>query len=397
MTALVHYTPEAEISKNFFCADRGPSLLDGLLRPGYPDRTMFHHLLICVLLAVSTTIAANPPLTEASGICRVGDSLYIVSDDVPGGYFVYTIPDPSARIIPIDTAQLTFRTLPGAESAIDLEAIDILADGRIAVVSERSASLLAPGDSCRGDYRMITAFGKKMTELGNRGVEGLAAMALPDGSTRVAALWEGGFPVTSFLPDSAQPLLDGVWMAPRLVVYDLPPCGGDGWLTEALSYVELQVPLPEVSGRDRYPQRLRGSDLVWYTWTADDGNEETGLIAVLGSENGPPVFDPGAKEYRHQWLLRFSIGGQPVGQRVDLRAELLYSLRTLDPDFFSELPSHVAEHTQRVFDELKRNQYSANFEGMGWYIEGESVIVIYDRYPLDPPIAFVIPIPDFWR
>lgn len=355
--------------------------------------TRFLFLILC--LAASS--AAKPPLTEASGICRVGDSLYIVGDDAPGGYFVYVIPDTSARIIPIDTAALTFRPLPGAQTAFDLEAIDVLADGRVAVISERSAALLAPGDSCRGDYRLTTAFGKKMTELGNRGVEGLAALPIGGDSTRIAALWEGGFPLTAFLPDPVQPKLDRLWMPPRLVVYDLPPCGGEGWLTAAISYVELDVPFPVGEAGARYPQRLRGSDLVWHTWTNENGDRETGLIVVMGSENAPPADHQDAKRYEHQWLQRFSIGGAAVGERINLKAELFYMLETLDDNFFANLPPHVAEHTAKVFDELKRTSYGVNFEGMGWYEEGESVIVIYDRYPVDPPVAFVLPILDSWR
>jgi hypothetical protein len=40
---------------------------------------------------------------------------------------------------------------------------------------------------------------------------------------------------------------------------------------------------------------------------------------------------------------------------------------------------------------------NVNWEGLGWFDEGESLVIIYDAVPADPPVAFVIPIPAAWR
>ena len=68
---------------------------------------------------------------EASGIARIDNTLLIVGDDADGRYFVLPLRERSGPIIPIDPETVEEVVLPHAELAMDLEAIDELADGRV--------------------------------------------------------------------------------------------------------------------------------------------------------------------------------------------------------------------------------------------------------------------------
>ena len=66
-------------------------------------------------------------------------------------------------------------------------------------------------------------------------------------------------------------------------------------------------------------------------------------------------------------LQRFTIAGKPVGTPLDLN---------------KGVPPH-----------LKR----ANWEGLGWFEEGKSLVLIHDKPPEGPPTALIVDLPDDWK
>lgn len=139
-----------------------------------------------------------PDASEASGIVRVGDDLLIVSDSDPGAYYRIRINDPNAHVIPIDPKSLTRIKLSAGAVALDLESIDILADGRVVVLSERLRALVADGG-------IVQEYDDPLSELAERGLEGVAVRPLPDGTSRVAVVWEGGYPNPGDLLEQLRP------------------------------------------------------------------------------------------------------------------------------------------------------------------------------------------------
>lgn len=131
---------------------------------------------------------AQGGLDEASGVTRYGDSLLIVSDADPGAYHRLPLADVSGHLVPTLPGSTTRCELRGQGLAVDPEAIDVLADGRIFVLSERLRSLV-------GEQGIIAQYNDPLSEVGERGLEGLAVRAGSEpGSSRVAVLWEGGYP-----------------------------------------------------------------------------------------------------------------------------------------------------------------------------------------------------------
>ena len=104
------------------------------------------------LALVSVTgCASEPPpsggepakgIEEPSGVMRFGDELLIVGDHEPGTYYRLRLTDPAATRIRIEPDRLRRFTLAAGPYARDLESINVLADGRIVILSERLFSLL---------------------------------------------------------------------------------------------------------------------------------------------------------------------------------------------------------------------------------------------------------------
>ena len=94
-------------------------------------------ILLCLTgLILSTEKAASRHLiSEASGVTRQGDYLLIVDDSVPGAFFRVPIPQPLKPHLSLDTSDMQLVSWPEAKLAIDLEGIDILADGRLALLA----------------------------------------------------------------------------------------------------------------------------------------------------------------------------------------------------------------------------------------------------------------------
>src|SRR5436190_1723956 len=126
-------------------------------------------------------------VTEASGVTRKGNELLIVSDATPGAYFSVDVSAESGPLIRLPPEKVVRHELAGGTPlAIDFESVDVLADGRIVALSERLRSLI-------GESGLVLQYDDPLSELGERGLEGLAVRALSDGVSQVAVLWEGGW------------------------------------------------------------------------------------------------------------------------------------------------------------------------------------------------------------
>jgi len=335
-----------------------------------------------LLASASAAIPAEPPIVgveEASGVARDGSDLLLVGDDEPGVYYRYALRDAGARGAPppgrlsLDPARLTRHHLAGGVYTADLESIGVLADGRVAVLSEALGALV-------DEEGPLAVYPRSLTELGGRGLEGLAVRPLKDGGSRIAVLWEGGYPEDDELPAAVRDVLHGRAMRPRVFVHDLPP-GARGLVlrdADAVRDAELRVPLP--AGDEPGAQRFRAPDLVWHEWEMD-GRRQWGFVVLMSSgwaerpapgspEECPPGDDGAPPRWCYRRLQRFTTDGEPWGDPFDLDTVLPPPTRTL------------------------------NWEGLAWFEPGRTLVVIYDeplaRRRVDPPEAFVFPLPAGW-
>jgi hypothetical protein len=303
------------------------------------------------LIWPSQGCAQSAAVLEASGIARQGEYLLIVDDEQNGGYFRYRLgPEDRGPLIRMEPGKLERVPIPHSNLATDLESIDVLADGRVAVVSERLRSLFGPEG-------VITEYDARYAEFGKRGLEGLAVLALPQRVSRLAVLWEGGYPEFDFVPRQLRDRVGRVALRPLLIVHSLAP-GARAVAIHDVKDVELQTPLP--LGEEPSAQRFRAPDLVWHR--APDG--EWGFIAILSSLNSL-----GERAYLHHWLQRFSAAGQRIGDPFDI-------------DKFAPAA-------------LK----GANWEGLAWFEDGKSLILVHESAPQDASTvtAMVLPLPEDWK
>lgn len=311
-------------------------------------------------------------IEEPSGVTRVGDQLLIVGDDEPGAYYTIPVTGRETAFIALAPARLERHPLASGSSAFDLEGLGVLGDGRVVVLSERFPALF-------DEQGIVVAYGRSFVSLGGRGPEGVAILSQEDGSSRVAILWEGGYPEKELLPpelrQNALPALH-----PRVLLHRLPRDARDFTLapTDVEAEVELQVPVP--AGQEPYVQRFRAPDLVWHRLSIGD-KEEWGWIVLLSSGWAEPP-PPGSEEectktekgqplrWCHRILQRFATDGRPVGEPFDLDDVLPEAIRT------------------------------ANWEGLGWFVPGEKLVLVYDEAlaakRIDPQQAFVVKLPKGW-
>jgi hypothetical protein len=322
--------------------------------------------------AVAPAKGPVPGIEEASGLVRLGDDLLVVGDHEPDTYYRVKLEAGESGRIRLSPERLErHRVGPGAFAA-DLEAIGVLADGRLVVLSERAAALL----DARG---LVAGYGREVVELGGRGVEGVAVRALPGATSRVAVLWEGGYPEVAVLPAALREHAQGVAMLPLIVVHDLPAGAHDVEVGAEARLVELDVPLPP--GEEPTAQRFRAPDLVWHRLRSDDP-ESWGFIVLLSSGWAVPPA-PGSIEecgktgpdgrplrWCHKWLQRFTADGAPFGGPFDLESALPEPLRTV------------------------------NWEGLSWFEPERSLVLVYDEKvaarAVDPQEAVVVPLPEGW-
>jgi hypothetical protein len=277
----------------------------------------------------------SPRVREASGVFRAGQHLLIADDSAIGEYFRLTLPRRPQRFMLLNDLRPVRIPFKNAGLAIDLESIGVLADGRVAALSERLRSLI-------GDEGILAEYDPLLSEVGKRGLEGLAIRPLPNRASRIAVLWEGGYPDEPSLPGqfrreaSFQPLL------PLVLVHDLAAHARAGRVSlgDAQLTIELQVPRPEGAGR--------GGD-----W---------GFIVLLSSQNALPM-----PTYEHHILQRFNLEGQRVGAPIDLGA--------LAPE----------RHARQ------------NWEGLCWFEPGRSLLAVHEHSPQAEPAALIVDLPADWR
>lgn len=131
--------------------------------------------------------------------------------------------------------------------------------------------------------------------------------------------------------------------------------------TNPADIIVLEVPKP--TGQEPKAQRFRAPDLVWHRW-GTGGNKETGFIVLLNSMSAEPV------RFQHLWLQRFDYRGKPVGDPLDLDTVVASELRGF------------------------------NWEGLGWYEQGKSLVLIHDapqKLPSGVPAAFIVELPAGWK
>ena len=328
------------------------------------------------------TIETPKGVIGASGVIRHFGDLLIVSDDSPGCYFRVQIPGgaPSHIQIPVEHAKRC-ELFPGCSSSlglvVDLESIDILADGRIVMLSERLRSII-------DDQGIVAQYDDPFAEFAEKGLEGLAVRPIGENSSRVAVIWEGGTLDKPELPDQLVKELAGKALKPVVYVHDLAPGTSrvKARKENAAAIVKLRVPSPEAdSGAAAGSPRLRfrAPDLVWHEWTSNSGTREWGFIVLLNSETPPykapdSTDDEEKKRYGPRWLQRFDMTGRPVGESLDL-------------------DTAVGEVLQN--DDLK----DANWEGVAWFEPGERLILVHDvgKEKLPNPSAIILSIPKDWQ
>ncbi len=308
-----------------------------------------------VLASCGPRPASFAVLNEVSGVTLHNGALYIVDDSIQGAYFRVSLGQPTiGRPIPLNSLHPEKVPLREVGPWVDLEAIDCLADGRIAVLSERIRGLI-------GDNGLIAEYDYPLSEFGRRGLEGLAVRRLPNRSSRIAVLWEGGYPDVGSLHPQLQQTVGLKPLLPLIFVHDLAPgavLGRVRW-ESGLLRITLHPPVPE--GAEPEAQRFRAPDLVWYRWPHAPG-EPWGFLVLLSSQNSVQP-----QRFLHHWLQRFDLAGQPVGE-----------------------PLNIADYVPARLG-------AANWEGLCWYQEGRSLILVHEGSPRRPPNAFILELPPAWR
>ena len=294
-------------------------------------------------------------IAEASGVARLGDYLLIADDAAVGAYYRVNISKlpPDTFLLDLNTLKPQRVPLKQRGLGVDIESVGILADGRIALLSERLRSLISDGG-------IIAEYDSELAEIGKRGLEGLALRALPGGASRVAVVWEGGYPDFGQLPRRASGR--NAWL-PLILVHDVPRNGRVGRvrLKDSIAAIELAVPRP--AGAEPDAQRFRVPDLAWTRIPSGKTDDGWGFLVLLSSQNGVP-----ALRFQYKWLQRFDLEGRPVGAPLDL-ARL-----------------------------LPKGLEAVNWEGLNWFDQGKSVVLVHEEDgPAVPPHAFILELPKDWQ
>ena len=302
---------------------------------------------LCPLLSAAAS-ADSVSLAEASGVVRRGDHLLVVDDGHPGVYFRIPLDGRPGPTIPLGGAEVQRVSIQSSPFVSDLESIEVLRDGRVVVLSERLRMLLCSDG-------VVATYGAPLSEFGKRGLEGVAVRAGRGRSSLVAVLWEGGYPEYVHLPPPLQRSAGRAALKPLVVVHTVGS-GRQGLLVPTRDAVELNVPLPP--GEEPRAQRFRAPDLVWYRGP----NREWEFIVLLSSANSA-----GNREYKHHWLQRFSTEGDRLGEPLDLD------------------------------ETAPREMRGTNWEGLGWFEAGKSLVVVNESSPRPSGVAYVVELPPGWR
>ncbi len=327
----------------------------------------------CGARSGGTVSRAEPTLTgiqEASGVVRRGNQLLIVGDEDAGTYYLYTLPEeegPAYRLTPESLEKVVWRDV---HLAIDQESIEVLADGRVVILSERLRGLFA-------EEGVVSEYHGKLSDFGNRGLEGVAVREMLNGHSRVAVLWEGGYPVFGMVPGEIRDDVGRTSLSPVIVVHDLDPDVVGQGVFRPGTHDEIRLRVPNPPGEEPQAQRFRAPDFVWHEINSGD-SESWGFIVLLSSGYSlPPA--PGSPEdcgsdsesrpirYCFKWLQQFDREGRPVGKPLDL-----------DKVFPPELAGE-------------------NWEGMDWFEAGRSLVLVHEADADETGVAFVVELPENWR
>jgi hypothetical protein len=274
--------------------------------------------------------------------------LLIVDDGLNGAYFRFDLHGEQGPEIVLDPSRVERVPLPNGYIATDLEGIDVLADGRVVVLSERLRSLFCADG-------IVAEYDAPLSEFGKRGLEGVAVRALPGESSQVAVLWEGGYPEYYSVPEQMRAQAGRKAMHPLIQVHYLRP-GESGVLVRGGGLIRLDVPRP--AGREPAAQRFRAPDLIWHQLRKD----RWGFIVLLSSQDSTDK-----PNYMYHWLQRFTVDGKRVGEPIDLDRIMPADLK------------------------------GVNWEGLGWFEEGQSVVLVYEGQTKSRTVAYVLPLPEKWQ
>ncbi len=290
-------------------------------------------------------------LQGISGVARTENNLLIADDEASGAYFRFRVPEKAPSVF--ELWPLARVDLPGASLVLDAESIAVLADGRPVVLSERLRGLV-------GSEGLVVEYPKAFSEFGNRGLEGLAVAALPGRGSRLAVLWEGGYPADEGTANYLLPPGPEGAFLPVVLIHDLDEGERRVKLSShSVETVYLSVPNPGPAEGD--DQRFRAPDLVWNAPDPSRGVDESEFIVLLSSENASYP-----KHYKHRWLQRFDREGQPVGNPIDLDR--------LSPAYLN----------------------GVNWEGLDWFDYPTSLIVVCEQSPAGPGAAMIVELPHDW-
>ena len=304
---------------------------------------------VLVFVASGCDAPSDDNLMGISGVARVDDRLLLVDDETSGAYFTVDVSEGSTKFRLLDP--LEREAFAVKDGIVDAEAIDVLADGRIVVLSERMRALL-------DEDGVVAEYPAAFSEFGNRGLEGLSVLPLAKGRSRVAVLWEGGYPAVGRLIGGLAEVASNRSFEPIVVVHEIDPHerGLVPALEEELDVTVLEVPIPPSD--ERPEQRFRAPDLVWDIYT---GGDIPGFIVLLSSENSS-----GLPEYGHHWLQRFNRSGQPLGPPLDLDAVMPEDLAVL------------------------------NWEGLDWFDEPYRLVLVCEDSEEGPGSAVLIDLRHHW-
>jgi len=221
-------------------------------------------------------------------------------------------------------------------------------------LSERLRSLF-------GEDGLIAEYDSLLGEFANRGLEGVAVRPMPGGVSRIAVVWEGGYPDFDSVPWSLRSTAGRQAMRPLVVVHDLNSGvrGVSLKMRDAQLAVELAVPKP--AGEEPEAQRFRAPDLIWTRSPEGAADDWIFLVLIVSQDS---VEQP---HYLYHWLQRFDLQGNPVGEALDLA---------------QFLPKDIGH---------------ANWEGLSWFEPGKSLVLVHESNRLQPAHAFILNLPEAWQ
>jgi hypothetical protein len=233
-----------------------------------------------------------------------------VSDGAPGAYYSFDVSGEQGPLIRLPPEKVIRHERPGMTLAVDFESVDVLANERIVALSERLRSLI-------GESGLVSQYDDPLSELGERGLEGLAVRPGLDGVSEVVVLWEGGWIKDEEVQAQVRRRL-GDPLLPIVVTHEIKPsqAGVKLIIENDLELVELKVPQAD---QEKDGWRFRAPDLVWHEWRGGSGEREFGFIVLVNSQTGRKL--PGKEEYGPVWLQRFDRVGNPVGSPLNLDEE----------------------------------------------------------------------------